>query len=130
MNWHELAENPQAIDRLYETPPALVGVELNVLTLSDDRLQLAFELPRFPDRPPHRWQRDGFNAAWVGLSLFGTKDIELNGWSRAEVDVTAERGDGGRVVLWVEGAACRLRASCDFMRIDNVTGYLRDDNNL
>ena len=100
--WFELCDNPRAVSSLYSTAPDLEGVEVMELRAFRDgpRLQLVLDLPSFPDDPPARWRREGFNAVQLTLDLFLSGPLDLAGWTtlnRVDLSLTElESGDGAR----------------------------------
>lgn len=123
--WYECCDNPEALASLYSAPSDLRQIELHeVRTHRDGPLvQLRFDLPAFPDRPPARWP-DEVSVAQAVVDLWGVSNFMLDGWetdNRGEL--TIERlPDGGLLVVF-ESTVSRMHCRADAARIASVTGY-------
>ena len=122
--WLSSCDNPQAIQRLYDSADGLERVELFEAVLQRDgpRLQLRLELPRFPDHPPARWHAEA-NAVQVVLDLWGAADLSIQGWESSNVGrfTLARNGDALHASFVSQGM--RLRARCASARIAEVREY-------
>lgn len=122
--WPLRCENPEAIGRLYDSVADLDQVELHELMLQRDgpRLQLRFELPRFPDHPPTRWHADA-NVVQVTLDLWMIEDFALEGWQTSNVGVFALTPSPEGLQVSFTTSNLRLRARCVAARIAKVSEY-------
>lgn len=125
--------NPEALTRLYDDVDGLdavtlLGVELQSQLL---RVQLRFDLPRFADHPPPRW--DGAaNTVQVTLDCFlggaddAATEMRLRGRATEHAGrLTAER-EGDSLHVTFRSATLELRLACGSLRIAGVGAYRRD----
>lgn len=127
MEWNELSLNPEAVSRLYHVPPSLQDVHLVQVVLHRDgpRVSVCATLTQFPDNPPSRWIRDGFNAVTIQFDLFDTRDLEISGWTTENVgDVSIRQKPEGRISFVVCSKDVLLKLSCGSFRVAHVTGYV------
>jgi hypothetical protein len=83
-NWIDLLLDPKPMRAIYkgEVPP-LVDLNLHEVVVYQDgeaSLHLRFDI-KFPDNPPVKWSKQGFNAVQITLHLYGLKDVSVNGFS-------------------------------------------------
>ena len=128
--WHKQALNPKALETLYEEVPTLENVELFSLSLGARRdLKIAFELPRFPDKPSPRWHKE-CNTVNIKLVFWDIADFEAKGWfkdMRAKIDL--ERTETGlKVSIQNSGIGLMISFSCSFMRIEKISAYITDEH--
>jgi hypothetical protein len=129
--WHELADNPKAMSQLYKTVPSLEGLDLHELLLHRDgpRLTLNADLACFPDDPPARWVRDGYNRASIQLDFWGIQSVNISGWStEMTIDIHIERTNSGEISVMAKSSKghCNFSAVCQFFRIAHITGYMAE----
>jgi hypothetical protein len=122
--WSLSCDNPEAIARLYDSVVGLDRVELHELILHRDgpRLQLRFDLPRFPDHPPSRWQA-GANTVQVTLDLWIIEDFLLEGWATSNVGEFALTPSPEGIQVSFRTTSARLSARCVAARIVKVSEY-------
>ncbi len=128
--WYELAMNPDAVTRLYSVPLPLADSTLFEFVLRRDGpvAHLRLHLSRYPDRQPANWRRHGYNAVQMALGLWGLVDVEIFRWSTDNVvDIQMDRTESGLVRVLVDGPTCGMRLTAQFLRIADVTGYVRED---
>jgi len=127
MHWIEHLQNPQALSRLYKVVPELDRVELTRLELDRDgpTLLLTIVLPRFPDRPPGRWMRSGFNTATLRLRLFAVSSYLQSGWQTENTVRVEMSRTGESISLTAVGERMKLEIICGFIDVAGVAGYFR-----
>lgn len=131
--WHAGTINPGALEALYDDPAGLddvvlVGVELQSRA---GRVQLRFELPRFPDHPPPRWERAA-NTVLVTLDCFlshgdgAATEVRLDGAATEHPARLAVEPEGDELVVVVRGPTVAFRARCAVLRIAGFAAYVND----
>jgi hypothetical protein len=128
MMWHLLTMNPDAVSGLYASVPPLTGLAIVRLQLDREgpRLEIHGNLPTFPDNPPARWVRDGFNTAQLQLDCLGVSDLRINGWGTDPVvDVELSKVSDRQIRLSAKGRTCELSLVTEFVRIAGVHGYAK-----
>jgi hypothetical protein len=83
-SWIDLLMNPKPMRAIYrgEVPP-LVDLNLHEVVVyqnGEDSLHLRFDI-KFPDDPPVKWSKQGFNAVQMILHLYALKNVSINGFS-------------------------------------------------
>ena len=78
MTWLEIAQNPEAVSSLFDTPPSLQGVEVFAVNIDRDgptvELKIALE---YPKAPPARWQMQGANTVVMTFSLWPLRTLRF-----------------------------------------------------
>lgn len=122
--WYESCENPHAFSRLYASGEGLDRVELFEVVLRPDgqHLRMRVELPRFPDHPPRRWDRDA-NAVQVVVDFWSVDDLNIDGLSYEAVGLLSLTRGADGLHLAFESDAVRIRARCELARIDRFHAY-------
>ncbi|MFF8400757.1 Imm50 family immunity protein [Streptomyces sp. NPDC015684] len=125
MPWVSLLHNPEGIASVYEgSPPDLLGVRLHEVVLHRDRptLRLRLDLPRFPDRPPHKWAAQEFDTLQVEISLSGVREVEVAGFGTA-VTADVRLGADNGVILDVTSPETRVRAVAAAVFVSKLSAY-------
>lgn len=123
--WFTVADNPRAIETLYESVPTLRGVELSGLEVrAEGRLSLVLRLPTYPDRPSPKWD-PRCNAISVHLAFYGVDQVELRGATDFPIlDVTVCRQADGTLSITAQGSATQIAFSCSDFRIERFDTYI------
>jgi hypothetical protein len=131
MEWYEFSHNPQAVTQLFSTAPALRKVPLFEVVLHEDgpRLQIRLNLNDFPERPPARWIRAGYNTVQAELWFWTLTSLHIEGWTTNNiVDVHIGNQGDGELSLLIQGESCLIRATClHSFRIMRLGGYIEGD---
>lgn len=126
MKWYELALNHQSLESLYDIVPELEFVELFSICLTRDnsRIQVRFNLPNFPDRPPKKWHKE-FNTAQAQLEFFDVTRFEAKEWhNNMQVKINIEKIEKSlRVVISNPELNLFFSFLCEFFRVEYITGY-------
>jgi hypothetical protein len=127
MNWNELSMNPEAVSRLYHVPPPLRSVEVVQVVLHRDGplASMYVTLTQFPDKPPPKWIRDGFNAITIQFDLFDVRELQIVGWSTdnvVDIDITPQSET--RVSFVACSKDVLLKLSCCSFRVAHMTGHV------
>ena len=127
--WHKLALNPQALDNLYETVPELDCVELFTINLNREgaKIQVRFDLQKFPDYPSARWQ-DRFNTVQIQLSFFEVTNFKAIGWHTIMKVKIGIKKDHETLIVVIFNSEIDLNFSflSKNFRIENVSAYQND----
>ena len=126
--WYECCENVEAIDALYAVPPDLSTIELHEVRTQRDGplLQLRFDLPVFPDRPPARWS-DEATVAQAVVDFWGVSNFMLDGWETSNHgELTIEQLPEGVLLVAFESPVSRLHCRSSFARIASVKAYAQE----
>jgi hypothetical protein len=125
--WCSLCDNPQALERLYTSNDGLDLVDLHEVVLHRDgpRLQMIFDLARFPDRPSQRWDPEA-NTLQVQVSAWGVKSLRLEGWTTAMKGFLRLEKLGDIYQLTFRAESTDLSATCHGLRIDRLSAYCSD----
>lgn len=131
--WHVQTMNPEALERLYDDRAGLGAVALVEVALDSRQglLRLRFELPRFPDRPPPRWDASA-NAAQATLDCWlsadhASVDVRQRGWAEEHAGrLSLARAEGGIDVRFTS-PTLEVSARCHTARIAGVVAYTRSD---
>jgi hypothetical protein len=130
MSWYQHLRNPEAILSLYASPPDLEKVRLLEVIFYEDgpTVRLRLNMNSFPDNPPERWVRQGFNTAQVQMSFFGISALEMSGWSTNNiVTVRLDAIASDLFELECFDDTFRLKLHFDSAQIDRFNGYLMRD---
>ena len=125
--WHQHCDNPQAIEHLYHTGPALDAIDVYEIVLQRDGpfVQLRIELPTFPDRPPAKWPAAA-NAVQMTLTLVGVSELALDNWGSSNRGaITIEKTENRKLRFVVATDALHLTGLCLSIQIDRFSAYER-----
>lgn len=122
--WYERCVNPHGFERMYDSPEGLDRVELYEVVLRPDGryLQLRVELPRFPERPPPRWDALA-NAVQVAVDFWSVEELSVEGWSHLAVGRLSLVPEGDALRLSFEAGTVRITARCATARIQRFIAY-------
>lgn len=125
MHWSRCIENPQAIASLFEIPDDLSLVDLHEILAHREGpvVRLRFDVQAVPKAMPKKWPADA-NTTQILLAAWGVEALQLDGWGtsvRGQLSVATE---GNRRVLNFTSEICQLKATCSFIRVEQVQGYV------
>ncbi|MCE7083049.1 Imm50 family immunity protein [Streptomyces sp. ST2-7A] len=84
MSWISVLDNPEGILRIYRnSPPSLRGVRIREFSMSRSgpTMRLLIGLSKFPDNPPMKWWREGFNRVLLDLHFVEVDDFSFTRFS-------------------------------------------------
>ncbi len=125
--WHQLCDNPQAIEHLYSRVPELDAIDVHEVALQRDGpcIQVRVELPVFPDRPPAKWPRSA-NAVQMTLALVGVSGLKLDGWGTSNRGAISIARTEDRLLRFVVATdALQLAGLCLAIQIGRFSAYER-----
>jgi len=129
MNWHEALINPEALMSLYDSIPDLDKVKLFEIRLSDRKsIFLRFDLSRFPDRSPRKWNKS-FDTAQIELELLPIHNIAIKKWGSPDVaSIKIELANKATYKYHVfgVGASCSFSADIDIVYFRKIDGYMKN----
>jgi len=126
VTWLEIAQNPEAVSSLFDTPPSLQGVEVFAVNIDRDgpTVELKIALREYPKAPPARWQMQGANTVVMNLQLVAVAHIEIQGWSTTNrADIEIARSSEGHLQVVVAGGSFKMMARFGFLRIVGLSAY-------
>ena len=128
VTWLEVAENPEAVSSLFDTPPSLQGVEVFAVNIDRDgpTVELKIALSEYPKTPQARWQMQEANTVVMTLQLMAVAHIEIQGWSTTNsADIEIARGSEGHLQVVAAGGSFKMLARFGFLRIVGLSAYNR-----
>jgi len=126
VTWLEIAENPEAVSSLFDTPPCLQGVEVFAVNIDRDgpTVELKIALSEYPKAPPARWRMIEANAVVMTLQLMAVAQIEIQGWSTTNrADIEIARSGEGHLQVVAAGVSFKMMARFGFLRIVGLSAY-------
>ena len=123
-SWHNLCENPKAIEAYYDSVPMLVDFDVHEISLLRDGPSITFagDLAGFADKPSPRWDSSA-NRVRLILSLWTVSDLSINGWSTTNMgSLSLIRADTG-LKFEFTNVNMQCSGSCEFVMIDQISGY-------
>ena len=126
MDWIECVSNPESLRSLFDHLAGLEAVDVHEVALHRDgpSIRIRADLARFPDRPPSRWPT-GANRAQITLSLYGVADLMIEGIATRNVGILQLTPMAGpRMRLEFLSSGLRVIGTCDFARVDHISGYV------
>lgn len=128
MDWHTLAQNPQAVSSLFATPLELDKVLLSEISIHHDgpRLSLSLSTNQLPTRVPSRWQRQPYNRLSIRLDFYEIDDLSISGWGTNNLLSLSINPDSQNSCILINGlySNVKLSTKCKFFRIAQVEPYL------
>ncbi|WP_434385794.1 Imm50 family immunity protein [Melittangium boletus] len=128
MDWIDVLDRPVFLRTLFPVAPPLRKVRIFELRLHQDgpRVMLRFDLNDFPAEPPEKWVAAKANTAQVTLGCTGVRDLEIQGWTVDNLaDIEMVREAPGRLSLSAVAPGFLLKAHCQVIWTDSVSGYTR-----
>lgn len=125
MIWYDCLEEEYFLGSIYDVMPELTDVRINRLELDNQRkdVNIVFEMPRYCDKEPLKWQKQGFNIVVVNLhcciirglmiSLDETKHTNCIDIKRINEDQLAVRIKGN----------INMKFDAEVIMIEKVSGY-------
>ncbi len=128
MNWLEFVENPAMMRDIYESIPALQGIEVFEVTLrpTDQAFSIGMGLQRYADKPLPQWVQVGYNSIRLDLEVMGIEDIHIQGWSvypRSDVDLS--RREDGKIQVKLVARDVDMHVVAHAVRVARLAAYLR-----
>lgn len=76
--WNEF-DRSVLFNKVFSRPIPIGKIVLFSIERDNDRphINLAFDIPEIPDRPPEKWTIEGFNTCRIGLSCGGLSDVTI-----------------------------------------------------
>ncbi|MFE7166302.1 Imm50 family immunity protein [Streptomyces sp. NPDC057616] len=120
--------NPEILQALYGTIPALSGVAVRSVNLNPvgPGVTLRVDLPSFPGSAPQEWLDAGVDAVQCQLGFLDVRMVSLTRWSPPTTgDVRMEPyGGQRRMRVGVEGSGVALEFEChDLATVGHVSAF-------
>jgi hypothetical protein len=126
--WTDFLLNPEKIHWIFPNAERLLDdVELHEVTLHRDgpRATLRFNAATYPERPPKKWQIQGFNCVQIQLTLLGLCDTAILGRVGEErINFFVEKIED-RICVSGENKNVKIDLRAEFMAIDTISAYCR-----
>jgi hypothetical protein len=121
--WPLRIENPEYLQEIYGNYPDISSVEVTRAEFKRDgaALRLSFISKSLPYKPPAKWGR--FNAAIFDLQFFPIKSLSLRRFDSNGASSLRMWDEEGAILLT---CAVRLSLTCLYMRIDRISGLLKE----
>jgi hypothetical protein len=130
MNWTDALDNPEHLKAFFDSMEGLESISLFEVVLDRDgpELRLRADLPRFPDRPSHRWSPTANQAQiTIGLVLASGDDLEIRGWATTmNGTLSMSRNRAGEVMFSFQSDGVVIRGRAVGVWVHKVTAYMRD----
>lgn len=91
-------------------------------------LNVSADLPAYPDSPPEKWARQGYNSCLIELNFIGVGDLAITGFSTSNVcTLTTERKSDSEIVFKLSSdGALKVSGVCCAIHVQSVKGYARE----
>ncbi|MDU4861607.1 MAG: Imm50 family immunity protein [Terrisporobacter othiniensis] len=78
--WYELLDNNVFITKLYDQVPDLIDIRIDQINVLDecDKVSIFFDLQKYADNPPQKWNQSKYNTVVVNIDLFGIHEINMS----------------------------------------------------
>lgn len=123
--WYENLDGNTFLTSMYIEVPQLINIRIAEIKLFEegDRLSISFDMPRFADRPPRKWENSGHNTVVVQLDFFDIREITINSLSkRYRGNVEIKKDKNGTIEVDITGnLEVKIKASVG--NIASVRGY-------
>ncbi|MGJ7414467.1 Imm50 family immunity protein [Streptomyces cinereoruber] len=125
MSWTSLLVDPSGIERIYDgRVPDLRRLNLHSVEFNREgpSLLLKFDMPSYPENPPAKWKKQGFNVVQVTIGLSGVKNSKLNGFTTSPVvDITLR--SQGEITLDVDSNSLQIHATAATVYVSSISAY-------
>ncbi|MBP2337382.1 hypothetical protein JOF41_003560 [Saccharothrix coeruleofusca] len=129
MGWTDIVSDAQGVIAVYHgQPPDLRRVRVHEVSVSREgpAFRLRIDLPSYPELPPAKWIRSGFNTVQIELLFGGVESVLIDGISTnviADIDVRVDRG----VRLELTSPSMRVVVSAISAHVLKVGAYLNGE---
>ncbi|WP_248807439.1 Imm50 family immunity protein [Pseudomonas sp. MWU13-2100] len=77
-SWNEL-DGSTFFNKIFTTPVAIGSIELFTINIDNSRptIILEFDITEYPDTPPEKWKKSGFNTCRIGLNCGNISNLTI-----------------------------------------------------
>lgn len=123
--WYEYLDDNIFLVSLYNEVPPLTDVRIAEIKLFEegDRASISFDMPRFVDRLPKKWEKLGYNTIVVQVDFFDVHAITISSSkNRYKGNVEIKRDENGSIVVDISGNL-EVKLKANVGNIASVRGY-------
>lgn len=127
--WYKSLDENKFLLGLYSQVPKLENVSITKIDIGydGDRVSLNYKMPYFPDNPPEKWTKLGYNTAIAELYLYDIKELLLKSygkWYKGNIEITKD--DEGMLVVDIIGTVeIHIKAGGGMLR--KIEGIMTED---
>ncbi|WP_455824347.1 Imm50 family immunity protein [Pseudomonas graminis] len=84
-------------NKVFSGPIKIGEIVLFSVDVDNNRshITLAFDIPEVPDRPPQKWNAEGFNTCRIGLSCGGLSNVTIKNIPTTDtLQMTVQKNEG------------------------------------
>ncbi|MCX4716477.1 MULTISPECIES: CPCC family cysteine-rich protein [Streptomyces] len=131
-SWLKFVDNPEIIRAVYgkQAVPELDGITVREICWhwEGPSLLIRFDLPTYPDNPPHEWRESHFDTAQVELRLLdAAAALEAGQDSNPVGSITLSKGAAAPVHATLDAERFRVRANAQRAYIQRLSGSLHGE---
>ncbi|MFD5409697.1 CPCC family cysteine-rich protein [Streptomyces nojiriensis] len=131
-SWLEFVDNPEMIRAVYgkQAVPELEGITVREIRWHGEgpTLFIRFDLPTYPDNPPHEWRARRFDTVQVELRLVDAgAALEAGADSRPVGSLALSKGGAAPVHATLDAERFRARVNAQRAYIQRVSASLQGE---
>ncbi|ENQ3105773.1 hypothetical protein ACEOWJ_001760 [Bacillus cereus] len=124
--WHSDLEGNRFILNLYKEAPSLLDVRIVAVKIEDEgkKVSINFNMPKFADNPPKKWEQLNYNTVFVQLDFFDIQELTLkssNDKYRGDIHIELDKDE--KFNINISGSVC-MNFKADYGIIQSVSGYI------
>ncbi|UTR13952.1 immunity 50 family protein [Salipaludibacillus sp. LMS25] len=124
--WYNFLERSKFISNLYDDVPDLNNVRIAAIKITDEgrRVSIHFNMPKFGDNPPSKWNNSRYNTVFVELDFFDIKDLSVSYCKenlRGNINIQKNEESGLKVSI---SGSVNVTFLADIGMIQSVSGYI------
>ncbi|MBZ4222686.1 Imm50 family immunity protein [Bacillus wiedmannii] len=124
--WYSNLEGSRFISNLYNEAPSLSDVRIVAVKIEDEgkKISVNFNIPKFADNPPKKWEDLNYNTVFVQLDFFDIQELTLKSSNnKYRGDINIELDKDGKFNINILGSVC-MNLKADYGIIQSVSGYI------
>ncbi|SFC82725.1 Immunity protein 50 [Bacillus sp. 491mf] len=124
--WYSDLEGNRFISTLYKEAPSLLDVRIVAVKIEDEgkKVSINFNMPKFADNPPEKWEQLNYNTVFVQLDFFDIQELTLKSSNdKYRGDIHIELDKDGKFNINISGSVS-MNLKADYGIIQSVSGYI------
>jgi hypothetical protein len=126
LQWYEMLASTDALTSLYAQVPSLEWIDLNGLYAlhNPDRVSLHFNLARFPDHVPEKWQK--YSTVYIHVDFSNLVSMHIRGWRvGGPAHIEMKRAETTLISCELVSAYCTADILASYGEITHIGAYLQ-----
>ncbi|TEW43037.1 Imm50 family immunity protein [Psychromonas algicola] len=132
MNWTKFLIDSSKISAIYSDKlPLLESTVLHDVVLSRDgpKLILRLDLFEFPESPPQKWVKLGFNRVQIQLTALNIQNLKIEGLGTECMCNISIHSENKVLFIKILGEEIKIEFTSEFLILNKISAYLDNGKN-